>query len=531
MPTIDSSQVQWDAVDPAQVQWDEPKKEQGVAVNMATGALRGFNDIAGTLSKAVTSLLPESAIYKKQRETFDAFNKTMDDKADGSLAYRGSKLAGHIVGTAPVGGVVAAPLKALADAGYGARALAPLADAISSGGLRAGGVTGLPGIAARTAGGAINGAATAGVVDPNAVGMGAGIGAVLPNAMRGVGQGLQLLGSAVRGGTNLSPEVSAAMRAAQEAGYVIPPTQANPSLLNRMLEGLAGKQSTAQNAAARNQGVTNDLSAAALGLPKGTTLTPELLDQVRATAGKSYADISKLGAMDATGKVLPSVVQVAEARSPLMFGKTQSVDAGELVRSWRQSNADATAYFRSYARTADPETLTKARAAADAAKQIDTFMSDALEQGGNSSMMESLKAARKLIGKSYSVENAMNAATGTIDARKLAAQLQKGKPLSGELKQIAEFAGRFPQASKPPEMMGSLPGVSPLDWAAAGGIAAGVSNPLGLLTVAARPMARAAALGGPVQRGLLGSSVTGLDDPGLLGLLGARSLPLIATDR
>ncbi len=519
---IDPSQVQWDPIPVDQVKWDEPKKEQGAGRNIATGLARGFNDVVGTLARALT---PDAPAYRKQREQFDALNSKMDADAGDSLLYRGARVGGNIAATLPVGGAVAAPLKAAAGAGIAPGVLAPLASAIETGGLRAGGLTGLPGLATRAAGGAISGGATAAAVDPSTAGQGAAIGAVLPTAMRGTGQLMHALRSSIGNGGKLSPEMASAIRSAQQAGYVLPPTQVNPSLLNRTLEGLAGKQSTAQAAAARNQGVTNDLAAQALGLPKGTTLTTDLLDDLRSTAGKAYGDISRLGAMDATGATLPGV-KVAESGSTLLNNKAKSVDAGELVQAWKQANADATAYYRAYARDANPETLTKAKAATRIADQIDDFLTKSLETGGKGGMMEALKEARKLIAKSYSVEGAMNLGTGTIDARKLAAQLQKGKPLSGELKQIAEFAGRFPKAAQPVEQMGSLPGVSPLDWAAAGGISAGVGT-AGLLSLGARPIARSAALSGPVQRGLLSSPSAGLDDPGLLGLLAVRSAPLL----
>lgn len=522
---IDPGQVQWDPIDPAQVQWDDsPKKEQSLGRNIATGAARGFNDVVGTLGRLVSKITPDTELYRQQRQQFDSVNKGMDDAAGDSLAYRGSRVGGQIAATLPVGGAIAAPLKALSNAGVASSVLSPLASAISTGGLRSGGVGGIGGIAARTAGGAISGAATAGAVDPDSMGTGAVIGAVLPNAMRAAGEGMRKLFAGGRAPA-LSPEMAAALKTAQEAGYVVPPSQASPTLFNRALEGMAGKVSTAQAAAQRNQGVTNDLAATALGLPKGTALTPEALDQVRATAGKAYGDISKLGAMDATGAVLPGV-KVAESGSTLLNNKAKSVDAGEIVQAWKQANADATAYYRAYGRDANPETLTKAKAAASVAKQIDDFLSKSLESGGKGEMMGALKEARRQIAKTYSVEGAMNAMTGTIDARKLAAQLQKGKPLSGELKQIADFAGRFPKAAQPVEQMGSLPGLSPLDWATAGGISAG-AGPVGLLSLGARPLARSAALSKRVQGGLLGSGLSGLDDPTLLGLLGVRSAPLL----
>ena len=70
--------------------------------------------------------------------------------------------------------------------------------------------------------------------------------------------------------------------------------------------------------------------------------------------------------------------------------------------------------------------------------------------------------------------------------------------------------------------------------AAGAGLSASMSNPLGLLALAARPAARAATLSGPVQRGLIQSQPSAL-----LGLLandrvtraGLLSAPILATDR
>lgn len=557
MPGIDVSQVKWDSepIDTSKVQWDE---SQGKTKNATTGVVRGFNDVVGTVGNWLSKVTPDLPQYQKQRQQFDQFNAGLDQAAGDSLMYRGGRLGGHILATAPVGGVVAAPLKAAADAGYGASVLGPLADAIATGGLRAGGVGGIPGAAVRTVGGAINGAATAGVIDPNTAGTGAAIGAVLPNAMFGAGKLMHALRSSMSG-KEIAPEMAKALKAAQEAGYVVPPTQANPTLFNRALEGLAGKATTAQEAAARNQTVTNDLAAQALGLPKGTTLTPEVLDKLRATAGEAYKDVSKLGAIDVTGKTLPAGVKTTQTGSSLLNNKTSTVDAGDLVQAWRQYSADATAYFRSYGRTADPEMLNKALAASGGKKQIDEllmsaipelqkklpqklitdlaagkitqdqFLQQTLSLVGKGDMAEALKAARMQIAKSHSVENAMNAATGTVDARKLAAELQKGNPMTGELKQIADFAGRFPKAAQPVEQMGSLPGVSPLDWAAAGSISAG-TGPMGLLSLGARPLARSAALSQRIQGGLLGQAPTQPLDPNVVGLLAARLAPVLAVD-
>ena len=139
--------------------------------------------------------------------------------------------------------------------------------------------------------------------------------------------------------------------------------------------------------------------------------------------------------------------------------------------------------------------------------------------------------SRELIAKTYSVEKALNTTTGNVDAKNLAKQLDKGKPLSGELKQAAEFAARFPKAAQTIEGMGSLPQTSPLDWAAFGGIGAATANPLMLLGVGARPAARAAVLSGPVQRGL--QKAPSQVSPQVIEALrrGALAAPVMATSQ
>jgi hypothetical protein len=78
----------------------------------------------------------------------------------------------------------------------------------------------------------------------------------------------------------------------------------------------------------------------------------------------------------------------------------------------------------------------------------------------------------------------------------LAKELRKGKPLSGELKQVAEFADRYPKSSQTPEAMGSLPGLSAVDWitgSSLGTLGAVTSGgPVGAM-LAAMPLARPAA--------------------------------------
>ena len=101
------------------------------------------------------------------------------------------EVVGNVAATLPVGGALAMPVKAAAKA---IPALAPVGNAIASAGFTTGtkaapGFTGAAGnMLTRAAGGAITGGASAGLVDPEAVGMGAAIGAALPPVIAGLGK-------------------------------------------------------------------------------------------------------------------------------------------------------------------------------------------------------------------------------------------------------------------------------------------------------------------------------------------------------
>lgn len=125
-----------------------------------------------------------------------------------SDTYKYGKVGTQILGTAGAGGVIAngalraAPLLAKFAPSV-ANLLTKAAPAIQSGGLTLG--AGAPAnvvanIAARTAGGAVNGAASAGLVNPDDAGMGALIGGALPGAVKMaglLGSGLHQVGAGI----------------------------------------------------------------------------------------------------------------------------------------------------------------------------------------------------------------------------------------------------------------------------------------------------------------------------------------------
>lgn len=333
-----------------------------------------------------------------------------------------------------------------------------------------------------------------------------GIGA----AFGGVASGAAQIPSMFRGKPP-TPQMQQAVQQARDLGYVIPPTQANPSILNRLIEGVAGKISTAQNASARNQEITNRLAAKSLGLAEDTPITPEVISNLRNKAGDAYTKLGLSGQVIADKSYINALDEIAKPYVTAMQGfpdappspvinlvqslKSPSFDAGSAVEKIKQLRTAADDAFR----TGNTDIARASRKAADA---IENALETHLNKTGQGDLLSKFRDARQLIAKTYTIEKAANTTTGTIDAKKLAAQLQKGKPLSGELKSIAQFSQAFPKASQATEAMGSLPQLSPLDYFA--GLIGGVSTGgVGAGAVLARPALRAAALSSPVQNRLI----------------------------
>lgn len=310
-----------------------------------------------------------------------------------------------------------------------------------------------------------------------------------------------------------APRMAAAQAGARE-GYVVPPADLQPGMATELLSGLSGKIKTAQTASVRNQGVTNNLAARDLGLPQGQPITREALEAVRATAGQSgYAPIRAAGDVtaDATySKALDSIVGQYQgaARSFPGAAKNPVVDLVDGLRQQKFDAGDALDMVKVLRSQADDAynagNTTLAKAAKSAAGALEDQLERHLEAAGNKGAMQAFREARKQIAKSYSVK--LNG-TGDVNAGYLAKQLEKGKPLSGDLLTIAQMASAFPKATQ--SLKEAPKAWSPLDMVAGGGGFA-LGSPVPALLAAGRPAARSLLLSGPMQRAALQRQSAGL---------------------
>lgn len=176
--------------------------KQGLG-NVIAGGVRGAGSIGSTLiapydiakdALAGKGLSLES--NRQRRADMDSALQSMGAETD-SFGYGAGKLAGEIAGTAGAGGALANGTRmGLAMAGKSVpAAVQPLLSAISSSGLNAGGA----GLATRTAGGAISGGLSAGMVNPEDAGTGALVGGALPGVVKVAGEAGKLVGRAASG--------------------------------------------------------------------------------------------------------------------------------------------------------------------------------------------------------------------------------------------------------------------------------------------------------------------------------------------
>lgn len=451
-PKINPNEIQWDAapsINAGDVQWDnapsqpEPMTDREAwESSLPVRILRGFEAPAITLMKMIG---PDS--IKKQLAEIDQLRES-GMKKQGNEGFDWGGLVGGLGSGLAVGG----PLGKAATA-----ALGPVAGGAATG-------------AAMSAAQPLPGDNELSMDKLKQAGVGGAMGAAFPLAAKAV--------KGFMGSNQLNPTQQATLREGQQAGYTVPPSMVNPSGLNNTLESIAGKAAVKQEAAFRNQKITNELTAKALGLPKDQPITPGALDTVRAKANQVYDEVANL-----------------------------SPTAKTALRELRDARHKTNLNFTHYQRSADPSALEKADYQKGLAKLFEQELEQEAVKYGKPGLVQALGKSRTTIAKSYEVERALSEADSNVSAPILGRAFDKkgGKAITGELATI----GKMREAFDPVMREGAkvpVAGVSGTDAAASailGTLGYGAGGPAGLAAAAlplARPIARKMALSPTYQK-------------------------------
>lgn len=317
------------------------------------------------------------------------------------------------------------------------------------------------------------------------------------------------------------------LREAIDAGYSVTPDQAGAGVLARLMQALSGKYKTQEIARLRNQPVTNALARRAIGAADDMPLTDDALRTVRQQAfNTGYAPVRNTGVVRTDATFLDDLAKIADQYSGAAkdFPGAVKPDVQKLVDSVLVDQFDAGSgvdMIRILRDQADAAYRAGDNALGRAAKEAAGALEGQLERhlgAVGPDMLDSFRNARQTIAKTYSLSSAKDAA-GNINARALANQLSRGKPLSGELRQIAEFGDQFANVARMPDAASAGP-LTIFDLGLGGGAAATTGSVAPLAIPAGRVASRSLLMSRPVQKAMAQKSY----DPALIeALLGTRT--------
>lgn len=293
-------------------------------------------------------------------------------------------------------------------------------------------------------------------------------------------------------------ERDATLKAAQEAGYVVTPAMTEGNVTGKILNGLSGKAKTEQLARVKNQAVTDSLARKALGLPNDVPITSDVTQAVRKAAfDTGYKPVSQVGNVATDSQYSTTLDNIAKKYSGASSSFPDAVEnkVVDIVNNYKVKSFDASHAVDQiqYLRNLAGDAFKKGESnTANAYKSVSKALEDQLERhlssmgSDGAALLKGFRDARVLMAKSHTVEDAVREGSGSVDAAKLAAALQKGKPLSGDLKTAAKFANNYKEVARMPGGADANP-LTVLDFVTGG---AGYSvNPY----LAALPLGRVAA--------------------------------------
>lgn len=290
------------------------------------------------------------------------------------------------------------------------------------------------------------------------------------------------------------------------------------------MESISGKAATRQGASQINTPKLNELTRQELGIPKGIPLTDKVLSEVRTTAGKAYQAVKDYnqpivtnsgylnnvqalaGDISQAAKEFPDIVKNEGVDTLIKSLSVDKMSAKSAVELSKLLRFKATSNLKAFN---DPEKVALGMAQRKAAGLIEDLVGQNLAEQGQGALATAWNNARTLIAKTHDVEAALKP-NGNVDPKVWAKLIEKGKPLSGNLQMMGNFASHFPNAVQDVAKAGS-PNVSNLQamlsplFAGGGAMAAGGPGAVigGAIPFVTRPLARAALFSHMYQSGLL----------------------------
>lgn len=273
------------------------------------------------------------------------------------------------------------------------------------------------------------------------------------------------------------------VRQGQEEGYLVTPGSVTPSTQNVLAERLAGKTRVQQEAAVRNQQVTDRLARRAVGIGENDPLTRANMQQIRTQEyQRGYAPLNQIGTVQTDPQFDTALNNVLAAYTGpgRSFPGAIPQPVQDLVNSYRVgqfNSADAVGATRTLRDAARANISRGDNELGLAQRAISNALEDQIErqlaQAGNpnaQAMLDQFRASRQRMAISHAVEDAIVEGGGSVNARQLANDLQtRGRYFTGDLDLIARFANISRPVTTQPGTMGT-PGAQTIMGGISGGL-------------------------------------------------------------
>lgn len=292
-----------------------------------------------------------------------------------------------------------------------------------------------------------------------------------------------------------------------EAGLKIPPNGVDTAGLgSRVLNSLGGKPATNQLARFKNEAGFNRLAREQLGVSKTAPLNEATINEViKRHDFQGYKPIEAIPKITAD-KTFSADLQAAIKKNsgtgdfPAALNNEVAQEVAKYsVKDFSGKGAiDAVRQLRARANDLYNSPVQGAREVAGALKDTSKALESQIERhlassraAGAKETLERYIDARKGIAQAKTYSDAIKEGTGNVSASSLASALNKGKPLEGNQRLIAEFNNKFPTISGR-SLVGDSAPFSLLDAAGAGaGITSSAfGSPLGAVLGIGFPFAR-----------------------------------------
>ena len=284
----------------------------------------------------------------------------------------------------------------------------------------------------------------------------------------------------------------ATVKAAQEQGYVVTPGSVAPAGKNVLAERIAGKTHTEQIASVKNQAVTDRLARNAVGLDETAPLTSDAMKAIRSEEYlKGYEPIKQLGTIAADNNFIDDLIKVegTYVGPNRSFKGAVPPEVENLIKTYTVNDfnsadaVNATKVLKEQGNAAlNRGDTAVGHAKLDIAKALENQIERSLANSGDPNavaLLDQFKASRQRMAISHTIEDAIREGGGSVNAKKLAADIQRGKFMTGDLKTAAEFANVFPRVNQAPGAIGTPGAGTMLQNSLSGILSAGAGAGIG----------------------------------------------------